>query len=270
MLLPKMKTLLLPSDNRINLIIAGIIALAIHGVFLAWLMTKNNIYQWDEVLPAASVIVEFSFDHQAKKQIEPHIGPEQQLSALMTAQEAMRETPQWLLLAENEQADIQVQPKKSPQQQQKPIISAVPTPKNIPAQRPSDNTQASRAQFTSDAIAQTVSDKTAASYQSESHEVNNEEQQWQARVLGHLIKFKQYPADAHRRNRSGTPVVSFVVDAEGYVLQQSLLRSSGTRALDREAERVIKRAQPLPIPPPEALAHGQVTVILPIVFLLNE
>jgi len=39
---------------------------------------------------------------------------------------------------------------------------------------------------------------------------------------------------------------SFVVDSQGKILSQRVLRSSGYPALDEEAMAMLKRAQPLP------------------------
>lgn len=89
-------------------------------------------------------------------------------------------------------------------------------------------------------------------------------------VLGKLNKFKRYPDDARRRNRTGIPVIMFDVDAQGYVIKSSLVKESGTRSLDREAEKVLSRAQPLPIPPSQMIKNGKVTVHMPIDFTLEN
>lgn len=64
----------------------------------------------------------------------------------------------------------------------------------------------------------------------------------------------------------GIPKVRFIVDQQGYVISSELINSSGVRSLDREAQRVLKRAQPLPIPPEELLFKGEITVEMSIEF----
>ncbi|WP_031295996.1 energy transducer TonB family protein [Pseudogulbenkiania ferrooxidans] len=45
---------------------------------------------------------------------------------------------------------------------------------------------------------------------------------------------------------------------------------SGILSLDREALAVLRRAQPLPAPPLERLSDGQIRIVLPIHFDLNQ
>jgi protein TonB len=59
-------------------------------------------------------------------------------------------------------------------------------------------------------------------------------------LSAHLQRFKR-PARAR-----GTAVVSFTVNRSGKVLARSILRSSGSSAVDDEALAMIARAQPMP------------------------
>lgn len=65
-------------------------------------------------------------------------------------------------------------------------------------------------------------------------------------------------------------MIKFEVDAQGYIVNSALVRSSGTNSLDREAQRVLTRAEPLPVPPADMLTQGKVTVELPIDFTIEN
>lgn len=93
---------------------------------------------------------------------------------------------------------------------------------------------------------------------------------WESLVKGHLNRFKEYPSDARRRNRTGIARVSFTVDADGRVNGVKLISSSGTSSLDREAVAVIIRAQPLPKPPVEILTGGRHITTIPISFSMSK
>ncbi len=68
-------------------------------------------------------------------------------------------------------------------------------------------------------------------------------------VLGHLNRYKAYPEEAKRKGVRGAPKVRFIVDGQKVgVIACELINSSGVRSLDKEAQSVIKRAQPLPKP----------------------
>ncbi len=69
---------------------------------------------------------------------------------------------------------------------------------------------------------------------------------WEAMLMAHLNRHKQYPSAARARREQGTVTVSFTVDRNGRVLSRRIVRSSGSAALDQEALAMLSRAQPLP------------------------
>jgi protein TonB len=93
---------------------------------------------------------------------------------------------------------------------------------------------------------------------------------WQGELLSHLSKFKRYPEDARRRGMQGTSRLRFVVDGEGRVLSYELAGGSGSASLDRATLEMIRRAQPLPKPPPELLKNGSLEVVAPFVYSLDK
>lgn len=57
-----------------------------------------------------------------------------------------------------------------------------------------------------------------------------------------------------------------MVDSHGEVISASLINSSGTKLLDKEAIATINRAAPFPAPPETLLVDGKVEFVAPIVF----
>jgi protein TonB len=73
---------------------------------------------------------------------------------------------------------------------------------------------------------------------------------WKSRLMARLERAKRYPSGARRRGEQGTAYVSFALDAQGRVLSAQLARSSGHAELDEEVLALVRRASPLPPPPP--------------------
>jgi len=80
-----------------------------------------------------------------------------------------------------------------------------------------------------------------------------------------LEKHKQYPRSAQRRRQEGTAYLRFVIDRTGQVLSYQVERSSGHRLLDREVERIILRAAPLPAMPSE-MTLSKLELVVPFSF----
>ena len=67
---------------------------------------------------------------------------------------------------------------------------------------------------------------------------------------------------------TGTVMMRFSVDAAGTIVTATMLRSSGHDILDTEAEAWLRRAQPLPKPPPDRVAPAQ--TVVPLNFVLGQ
>ncbi len=91
---------------------------------------------------------------------------------------------------------------------------------------------------------------------------------WQGRLAGLLQRAKRYPESAREAGQEGAAAVTFTMDRAGRVLSVRLARSSGSQALDEEAVALVRRAEPLPAPPPE-LPGQTVTLTVPIRFSLR-
>jgi periplasmic protein TonB len=98
--------------------------------------------------------------------------------------------------------------------------------------------------------------------------VSNAVPTWQGLMLGRLQRFKRYP-DAARLNREeGVAYLTFSMDRAGHVLSAAIARSSGSQALDSETLALVRRAEPLPAPPPE-MPGDPVTLTVPVRFSLR-
>jgi protein TonB len=75
---------------------------------------------------------------------------------------------------------------------------------------------------------------------------------WRAQLMAHLERLKRYPPGARRRREEGVVQVRFVVDDGGNVRSARIVRSSGSAELDEAVVALLRRASPLPAPPPGA------------------
>ncbi len=86
---------------------------------------------------------------------------------------------------------------------------------------------------------------------------------WQKALMAHLNRNKRYPAGAARRSVEVS--VAFSLDRLGHVVSASEKHSSGDKAFDDAALMMMKRADPVPTPPP-ALADEGLSFDVPVIF----
>lgn len=166
----------------------------------------------------------------------------------------------------NENADILIKkPQKRVNVEQTAKVTPVTSPVK-PAPIMSENVSSQSAPSSSRSAAKQQSNDVSANYDSDSDSSESALALWQAKTKGHLNRYKAYPEEAKSKGRTGISKVRFFVDEQGYVISSELILSSGVRSLDREAQRVLKRAEPLPIPPVELLTKGKIMVEMPIEF----
>jgi protein TonB len=92
---------------------------------------------------------------------------------------------------------------------------------------------------------------------------------WRGELIGRLQRAKRYPDVARSRGDQGVAMATFTMDRSGHVLSVSIVRSSGSSALDEEALAMIRRADPLPRIPAE-LPGDTVTLTVPVTFSLRN
>lgn len=135
-------------------------------------------------------------------------------------------------------------------QRERPVRQAAP-------QRQPPSRAAARAQMDAQR-----SERTAAPRNSQADAPSISPARWQARLASHLERRKRYPAEARRSRQQGTALVRFSIDSGGNVGAVSLSQSSGHPALDQEVLALVRRASPVPAPPPGV----GLTIVVPIRF----
>ena len=86
---------------------------------------------------------------------------------------------------------------------------------------------------------------------------------WEKELVAHLDKYKRYPSD--RANKGADIVLSFDLDRTGHILATRIAKSSGDKSFDEAALTMMKRADPVP-PPPPLVADDGLTFTLPVNF----
>jgi protein TonB len=164
------------------------------------------------------------------------------------------EAPAEVTLPLPEPKATEKQPEQSPhttQSETKPVDRNTPAPRTTAAPRSEQRTAATP---------QAPSPGSAASRAAMAN--------WRDLVVARLQQAKRYPADAQSRREQGVATLSFSVDRNGRVLSRSIVRGSGSAALDQEVLAMIERAQPLPSFPP-AMTQATIQLIVPIRFSLR-
>ncbi|PCI03013.1 MAG: hypothetical protein COB78_12085 [Hyphomicrobiales bacterium] len=72
---------------------------------------------------------------------------------------------------------------------------------------------------------------------------------WRSRLFAHLARHKRNPSGLRRRGGE-TAQIRFRIDRQGNVKATKLVRSSGNPKLDNAALATVRRASPVPPPPP--------------------
>ncbi len=77
---------------------------------------------------------------------------------------------------------------------------------------------------------------------------------WQNQLVAHVDKHKRYPAA--RSRESAETILRFVLDRTGHVMSAEVAKSSGDAVFDDAALAWLRRADPLPAPPPQVADEG--------------
>jgi protein TonB len=86
---------------------------------------------------------------------------------------------------------------------------------------------------------------------------------WQKKLMAHLERFKRYPATG--MPRSTRIEVGFTLDRLGHVVSAEIRQGSGDPAFDQAALAMLRRADPVP-PPPPLVADDGLSFTLPVVY----
>lgn len=169
-----------------------------------------------------------------------------------------------------EQVEQQQQKKKAEEQPDVvPPQIQIPSQNTVAMEKPKERKEQAEAQNDAPAVPQTTAPRSQEA-PPDSRLANDAKVTWEGLVMAALNKVKRYPPAARFGRQQGVPWISFVIDANGRVVSARLLRSSGVRSLDDEAEGLPRRAQPFPKPPEHMLKNGRVELSVPIEFFLTQ
>lgn len=88
---------------------------------------------------------------------------------------------------------------------------------------------------------------------------------WQRDLVVHINKKKKYPSTARNARQHGVVTVSFLMNRTGQLVSTAIVKGSGFRALDDAAIDMLKRSNPLPVPP-DAMAGETFEFVIPVRF----
>lgn len=88
---------------------------------------------------------------------------------------------------------------------------------------------------------------------------------WSAKLQAHLERQKRFVERRSGVRGRGVAQLSFVIDPVGNVLSARIAGSTGNNQLDQMALDLVKRASPVPAPPP-AIAKPRLPIVVPIYF----
>ncbi len=86
-------------------------------------------------------------------------------------------------------------------------------------------------------------------------------------ILDRLDRLKRYPSRARRRGDQGTVILAFTLNRDGSLKEYAIRQSSGSKALDLEVKKLIRRAAPFPAIPAN-ISQEELELSVPISFTL--
>ncbi|MEO4046911.1 TonB family protein [Pseudomonas sp. CAU 1711] len=104
-------------------------------------------------------------------------------------------------------------------------------------------------------------------------EIDREKALWMAKLQAYLSKRLHYPERERRFNRAGSKhalLVSFTVDGRGRILASEVKSSTARAAFDRDVQRQLRQASPVPPPPAKVLSGNSLSVDYPLNFTLTR
>ena len=91
---------------------------------------------------------------------------------------------------------------------------------------------------------------------------------YRATISAILKRHKRYPSRALTRRQEGTVAITFIINKDGRLAGYRITHSSGHRLLDREVEKMLKRAAPFP-PFPIDMEQEFIRLSLPVDFYIK-
>jgi protein TonB len=239
-------------------IVAVLVAATLHLGLAAWMLRAEPMVIGDNNPPAA-IMIEIADAPQAIHTETDEITPDQQTAEESVAQveQKQEKPPEEKPVEKPPEPDVPepveeeiVEEKPAPVEKVEVPLPVVQPKREKPKPRNQQAAKQSRAAIQAAAQVQ-QSDRTAA-LQTTSGLSSLSPANWQSQLMAHLERRKRYPSGARSRGERGTVYVRFTIDGSGNVLSASLARTSGFAELDQEVLALVRRASPVPAPPPGA------------------
>jgi TonB family protein len=247
-----------PGAPRSIWVLAAMGAILIHGfAALALGYLRPEEVSDDLGAPAIVVGVELEAPHRDAADLPP--GPDSE--ALMASPEVAEQK------TVVKETDL---PKATPTETDDPDLSPnyIKRPDDDIPEKPAVETAPSNASIAAEAMAMPSPETAQEAPRSTAPDLGTgeslrrERATWQKEVAVHLEKYKRL---SERPPRSVEIVVRFVLDRTGHVVSAEVAKSSGDAAFDDAALAMMKRADPLPAPPP-LVADDGLTFSMPVSF----
>lgn len=115
--------------------------------------------------------------------------------------------------------------------------------------------------------------RASAQQQTSQGEIDRERALWMAKLQAYLSKRLHYPNGERRINRPGSQhalLVNFTIDARGRILASEVKQSTARGAFDRDVQRQLRKASPVPPPPVRVLSGNRMAIDYPLNFTLTR
>lgn len=242
-------------------IFAAVLATGLHAAgYAAWTLTRPPAEPDAFGAPAMEVALELTSPQEAPSETQP--GPESEASA------ASAPVPEQK--AEAEPNDL---PKAEPTETDDPDRVAAPEPTKTPTEKTPEkvDTKANAAaeSVASEATAPPVIEgaraapKSAAPALGSGISATRVRATWQKELVAYLNRFKRYPTGAAQKTTTLT--VTFTLDRAGHVLSAQVSNNAGGGAFEQAALEMMRKADPVPAPPPQVADEGLI-FSLPVIF----
>lgn len=249
---------------------ASLLVLSLHVGSAMWLLREPEMIAADNAPPAA-IMIELAETPEATETQENEITPDEVMSDASAAAEKVEEPVDE---PEVEQEVVQDEPQPVEEEPQEeltqldkvevplPVVKPKPPepkkeivkkeePKKPPVKQRQQEQVSSKLAVRAQAQATQTNRNAARQSTSGLFASSMTPARWQSRLMAHLERRKKYPSGAKSRREEGVVYVRFRIDDTGKVLSASLARSSGWPELDEEVLSLVKRASPVPAPPPD-------------------
>lgn len=191
-------------------------------------------------------------------ELEPVVAPPEPTPPQPIAEPEPEPIPEVVEAPEPKLAIVKPKPQVKPRPQPpKPEVK----PQTEPAPRPASQEQAA------------APVRAPTQQQTSQGEIDRERALWMAKLQAYLSKRLHYPDRERRFNRPGSKhalLLNFTIDSRGRILASEVKQSTARASFDRDVQRQLRKASPVPPPPKKVLASGSMSIDYPLNFTLTR